>query len=463
MRTIEKLPGGKQIAYSIGHLGLSILINMVNLQLVYFYIPPEGSGLDLFIPQAVFLVVLNTLTLLVASGRLFDAITDPWIAHLSDGWKGRQGRRIPFLKVGALPAALLCILLFVPVSQEAGWVNIVWLLVIQLLFYLFLTVYAIPYLALLPELGHTTLDRLNLSTWLSITYALGIIMAAQVPIFADIFAGVLHLTDAVRALQFAIAFVACLAIIFMWVPAVFIDESRYCESIPTAMPLFDSLKRTFRNKNFAYYAVAELAFFIGLSIMTTGFLYYITVLLQLEETMMSVLMPVMIVISFLFYPAVNLVARKKGKKGLIVASFLLMSVVFLMIYFMGNVPLGNLTQAYLITVSFAVPLAFVAILPIAVLADIAEHDRLKTGIKQEGMYFAARTLMQKFGQTLGIVLFAMATSFGKDVGDDLGIRLSGIMGFLLCACAALYFMKYNERELLADIERMQRERGVEVR
>ncbi|MCB0296747.1 MAG: MFS transporter, partial [Calditrichaeota bacterium] len=73
MKPLPKLPLPKQLAYATGQLGWSTLINIVNLQLVYFYIPPSDAGIPGFITQAVFLVVLNTLTLIAASGRLFDA------------------------------------------------------------------------------------------------------------------------------------------------------------------------------------------------------------------------------------------------------------------------------------------------------------------------------------------------------------------------------------------------------
>jgi GPH family glycoside/pentoside/hexuronide:cation symporter len=61
------------------------------------------------------------------------------------------------------------------------------------------------------------------------------------------------------------------------------------------------------------------------------------------------------------------------------------------------------------------------------------------------MFFASRTLMQKFGQTTGVVSFAMLTTLGRDVGDDLGIRLSGLVGFVLCFVAAVVFSRYQER------------------
>ena len=68
------------------------------------------------------------------------------------------------------------------------------------------------------------------------------------------------------------------------------------------------------------------------------------------------------------------------------------------------------------------------------------------------MFFAARTLMQKLGQTLGIVVFAALTTFGRNPGDDLGIRLSGVAGFVLCLLAGIVFIRYGERKLLTELQ-----------
>ncbi|MFN3705762.1 MAG: MFS transporter, partial [Thermoflexales bacterium] len=182
---VEELPLTRQFAYAIGQLGWSTLVNIVGLMLVYFYVPPDDAGIPFFINQVVLLGILNVVSLVAASGRLVDAITDPIIASLSDRLNHRLGRRIPFMLAGAFPSALFCMLMFTPpVGGISVW-NMIWLVVIQALFYTALTAYVTPYFALLPELGHTSTRRLNLSTWISITYALGIIVAAQTPSLAD--------------------------------------------------------------------------------------------------------------------------------------------------------------------------------------------------------------------------------------------------------------------------------------
>lgn len=450
--SVQRLPLGKQITYSIGQLGWSILISCINLNLVYFYIPPEGSGIQIFITQVVFLVVLNTIAILAVLGRLFDAITDPIIANLSDRWKGKRGRRIPFLMAGAFPAALFCTLMFVPIVNGESSLNILWLFVMQVFFYLFLTVYVTPFFALLPELGHTATERLNLSTWISITYALGIMVASQVPAIGNGMAGLLGISGKAAGIQLGVGTVAFIAMLLMFVPVLTIDEKKYAEGQPSNVPLMEALKRTFRNTNFIYYVVADFSYFMGLTIIMTGLLYYITVLLGLADTMMGILLPLMIVVSFVFYPLVNIMARKFGKKILVTGAFLFMGAIFFFIFFLGKVPGSATLQAYLVVILYSIPLSFLGILPNAVLADIAEHDAQTTGIRQEGMFFAARTLMQKFGQTFGLLIFAVLTSLGKDPGNDIRIRISGLFGFGLCLIAGVYFLRYNEKKVLAEMK-----------
>ncbi len=457
------LPGRLQLAYALGQLGWSTLANIIGIQLVYFYIPPENAGLPYLVTQATFLVVLNAISLIAASGRLWDAITDPLIAWLSDRSKHPKGRRIPFLKYGSLPAALFCALMFLPPDSQPTVLNIVWLVSMQTLFYLFLTVYVTPFFALIAELGHTATERLNLSTWISITYALGIIVAAQTPAIASALQSGFAL-PAAASFQLAIAILCALAFLFMLLPPLFIDEKKYCAAVPSEVPIVAALAKTFRNQNFIYYVIADFAYFAALSIIMTGLLYYTTVLLfpndaEHGKQITGVLLAVMVVVSFVFYPIVNLLAKKIGKKPLVVGALIFYGLVFLCVYILGKPLLTALfspdLQAYLLIILASIPISFLGILPNAILADIAENDALKSGIRQEGMYFAARTLMQKLGQTFGIMTFAGLTTLGKDPGNDLGIRLSGVVGFLLAVVAGIVFIKYREKELLAETARLE--------
>ncbi len=107
---------------------------------------------------------------ITAFGRIFDAFTDPMIASLSDRCTSKHGRRIPFLKWASLPLALSTVLVFWSPVNKNSRINAVFLLVMILAYYLSITAYCTPYNALIPELGHTQQERLNISTVISFTF-----------------------------------------------------------------------------------------------------------------------------------------------------------------------------------------------------------------------------------------------------------------------------------------------------
>ncbi len=439
---IESLPTSKQILYSFGQLGTSIAVNIVAVALVFFYLPPDSAELPELITTSTFLGVLNALVLVAASGRLLDAVTDPIVANLTDRSTNPRGRRIPFMGKAGLPVAVFLVMMFVPpTSSTSGW-NIVWLVVVQAGFYVSLTFYLTPFYALTPDMGHTPNERLNLATWTSVTFALGIVVAGSTPLLAAALEDGAGLSP-LRSFQAAVAILAVLALFLMYIPVFTIDERRYSSGEPSSTPVLAALRESFSMPDFRRLVLAEFTYFTGLTIAQTGLLFYVTVLLEQEEELVASLLAVLVVGSLLFFPFVNLAARRFGKKPLIVMSLVWMALVFLGVLWLGKLAIDPIAQAYLLIIALSVPVAFLSVLPFATLCDVAEYDSQRSGQAREGMFVAARTFMQKGGQTTGILLFAALTTFGRDVGDDLGIRLSGIAGFALCVTAAMFFLSYR--------------------
>ncbi len=160
----------------------------------------------------------------------------------------------------------------------------------------------------------------------------------------------------------------------------------------------------------------------------------------------------MVILSLAFYPVVRWLAQWLGKKILLIGSLWMVSVIFLGVCFLGGYPIPKFLQAYMLVSLYSVPLSFLGVLLPTILADIVEHDKRRTGQSKEAMFFAARTFLQKFGQTFGVLVFAALTTFGKDPGDDLGIRLSGVVGFVLCLGGGIAVTRYKEKRLLEEIE-----------
>jgi GPH family glycoside/pentoside/hexuronide:cation symporter len=441
---IAKLSISKQIIYASGMVGWSIVTNIVIVMLPFFYLPPSNAGLITLIPQLLVFGLINIMTFITVSGRLFDAIYDPFIASLSDRSKNPKGRRIPFMKWAILPIILFCCLTFYPIVMAQSIYNAIWITGTLVLFFMAATTYTIPYNALLPELAQTPYEKVHLSSLQQAGFVIGMIISALVNNIADVVQLMSGFESRNLALQYTIWGLCLFAGVMMALPVIFISEKKYSISVPSHLPLWPALKQTFKQPNFKYFLIADFSFYMSLSIISSGLLFFVTVLLHLKASVGGVLMAVMVIVSLLFYPLVNYLAKKFGKKPVILFSFALMSLVFVAINFLGQFPISAHIQIYTLFLCASFPLASLGILPNAILAEIAEQDALITGENREGMFYAVRYLFVKLGQTFGIATFAFLTVYGKNPGHDLGLRLNGLCGFILCVFAFLFFSRFKD-------------------
>ena len=109
----------KIITYGLGMAGWSIMFNLISVMIIYFYMPPVDSGLPVLIPQVNLFGVFTIFSLILASGRVFDAVTDPIIAWLSDRSGLKLGRRRPFMMIALVPTLVFTLLIFNP-TQSGG-------------------------------------------------------------------------------------------------------------------------------------------------------------------------------------------------------------------------------------------------------------------------------------------------------------------------------------------------------
>lgn len=441
---IKELPLRKQIAYASGMMGWSTMTNIIIVMLPYFYLPPNNSGLTPLVPQLLVFGAFNILSLIAASGRLFDAFYDPYIASVSDGSKNPNGRRIPIMRYAIIPAMIFCTLIFHPLVDSESTKNAWWLTLILIAFFMSVTTYIIPYNALLAEMAHTPDKKVRLSTFQQVGFVMGMILSALTNNFADLIRDIFHVTERMHALQYTIFGLSIFSGIAMAMPVLFINEKQYSEGRPTHIALIPAIKNTFRNVNFKYYLISDFAYYTALSIISSGLLYFVTVLLKLPESNGGMFMGIMVVLSLLFYPFINYGARRFGRKALVMSAFAVLGIIFVTIYFLGKLPFSPVQQMLILVVSASFPLAALGILPNAILADIAQKDTEETGENHEGMFFAVKYLFVKLGQTLGIAAFAMLTVYGKDPGNDFGLRLNGVVGFVLCIFALLFFSRFKE-------------------
>lgn len=446
----EKLPFKKQVSYALGQFGWSMLAGIMNSFLVYYYIPTSQSGIEIRVPQVTFFGVLSIIGLIMMIGRFFDAVTDPLIATLSDRSTSKAGRRISFMKKASIPFALLTVLVFWSPIDGVHWLNAVFLAVTLLLFYLFLTMYVTPYMALMSELGHTPEERLNLSTYISVTWFLGFAVASQSAVIWKIFveAGM----EKPVAMRLTFAILSLIAFVLMMMPVWTIDEKKYCESAPSNLKMIESIKATFKQRDFRIFVYSDLVYWVAITIFQSAMIYYMTILLELPEAMSGLLIVLLGIGSFLFYAPINVVAKKIGKKKMLILAFIMFVIAYLYSTMLGALPLASNIQAYILVALAAIPMAIFGIIPNVIIADIAEYDARQSGVRREAMYFGTRTFMSKIGQMISMVVLSSLLLIEKNNSQVLGVRLTALSAAIFCFVGLIVFVFYDEKKILKGLK-----------
>ncbi len=448
--------------YALGQLGWSILGGLVSNLLVNYYLPDStDGGLKTFIPQGAILIGLTVIGIITAIGRVFDAVTDPIIANFSDNCKAKKGKRIPFLRWSALPFAVVTVLVFCATFDNQG-LNVAWLSIFLMLFYLGMTAYCTPYNALLPVLGHEQEDRMNISTYISLTYIVGTGVAFGANIIWTSLAKATGM-DYYLAAKLVIILEATIALVCMWVPAFGIKETDFNIEQQKSENAFKSLKKTFSNKHFRLFVVSDILYWIGITIFNTGFLYYVSNLLNCYD-MYMLLFIFMTFVTFVCYIPANILTKKFGKKRMVIIGFIAFAIAFGVCALAGKITfIPNVVYGFIICVFVGIPLAILGIVPQAIVADIAEQDYIKTGENHDGMFYAARTFAFKIGQGVAMIIFTSLAVIGQYTtqnaeGEEilantgLGYRISLIVALVFSVLAAVALLFYNEKDVMGTIE-----------
>ena len=448
--------------FAVGQLGWSILGGLINTWLVTFYLPTSGSveaGAKFYVPTGLVVFgVLTVLGLIAFICRIFDAVTDPWIASLSDRSTNPKGRRIPFMKRAAIPFAVIAVLVFfAPVNGVSG-VNIAWVLCTLILFYLFMTMYCTPYNALISEFGKTQEDRMYISTAISLTFFFGTLIAYLPFVFAGVLQGM--------AVSFAWSYRACfivlaaVALVCMLIPVFKLNEKEFVDAVPSDSNAIKSLGKTFQNKDFVKFAASDIAYWIGLTLFQTGLPFFVKVSMELDASWAMLFMGGMTVLSACFYPFVSKLVSKFGKKKLVIAGFLGLALAYVVTALIGVVPgFKGIVPGILIVVISAFPMALLGIIPQAIVADVAEEDAIVTGEKREGMFFAARTFAMKMGQSVAMLVFTSLAVLGTTqdlksndlTASPIGLRIVAIVAICFCVLGAVILAAYDEKKVMKTI------------
>jgi GPH family glycoside/pentoside/hexuronide:cation symporter len=420
---------------------------------LYFYLPPQGRGLEPQVPTAAFWGPLTAFGAAMLLGRAVDSLADPLVGHLSDRSRSRHGRRRVFLMAAIAPLCALPALALFPPAAPGSAANAFFLALLLSGFFAAFASYVVPLLALLPELARATTERTRLSTWAG---AAGLAVGLGFPSLA--FAGAswaqqalaLSAPTALRAIALASALLA------LGLCALPIARLRAASSAgaPSPLGLGAALRATLHDVPFMLHVLAQLFLVLAVGLLAPLLPYLAVSLLRRDEAFVAVLsLPVALgtIAGLALLPRI---LGAFGPRRTLLGAALLAAPCLALWSQLGPeqvaLALGSLA---LIGASVA---AF-AVLPYLILGQVIDADAARCGTSRAAFYFGVQGFALKWVRGVGGALLAwLFATWGNSPEQPGGIRAAELLGAGCMLVAAALVWAYPEARVLAQAARVTR-------
>ncbi|MHA0042919.1 MFS transporter [Deinococcus sp. PEB2-63] len=327
---------------------------------------------------------------------LYNAANNPLIGFLSDRTRSRWGRRIPYVRFGALPSLLLFGLLFsAPFSgTDQPVALLVYFVVMFILWEGFATAVGTGYLALLPEMFRTYRERTDVAWRMNAVQIFGLLVGLALP---PLLAGMIGWT----AMAWVFAALAAAAI-FTGLGGLFERPG----SAGRELGFLTALRATFTHRAFLIVVAALTMRFFATGTLAAGMGFYVRYSLGIEGGAATTLLlaGAFVTAGLALYPWRTFIAPRLGPRGTLMLAFGLTAV--------SLIPLAlvnSLVGAAITTVLFGAALAGLILMGDVILADVIDDDELRSGQRREGMYYGMAGFITTLSTALTSQTFGAVT------------------------------------------------------
>ncbi|MCC4246390.1 MFS transporter [Stappia indica] len=322
--------------------------------------------------------------------RLADAISDPLVGLAADRFHPPLGRRRGWLALAALPAALAAFMILTP-PDGAGWVYLLgWGLALSLGY----TAAIIPYTAWGAELADDYHGRSRVAGAREGMVLVGTLVAISVPALVEA-SGAGNQGDALAVLAWLVALALPLTV--MLAIRALPEPAEPARALPG---LRQGLAHLAANRPFVRLLIAFVVNGFANGLPATLFLFFVARVLEAPQMQGPFL--------FLYFfcgiagvPLWIAVSKRLGKHRSWSFAMLGACAIFALVPLLGP---GDLVGFAAICVLTGLALGADLALPSAIQADVIDVDRLATGSRRSGLYFALWGLATKLSLALAVGL-----------------------------------------------------------
>ena len=348
-------------------------------------------------------------------GIVWDAVNDPLVGLLTDRMHSRWGRRRPFLLWFAIPFGLSFVILWSAPNWNSQLALLIYVTLSFMIADTLQTLISVPYLSLTPELTPDYDERTKLTSFRSFFQLAGTLLISVVA--PNIVNGVV-ITGGTQQQGYMLAgaIFGAIGAVPLILIALFIKENAPPEQAE-ALPLRETLRVAWQNIPFRYAAgifmlnwaagdmiIAVFQHFLRYWV-ASGNLVATVNILGFDIAIVSAFFAVMISISILFIRFWLWVARLRNKRE---AYMLGMGVWVIAQLIFFTIQPGQVNYLLLVAALTGVGVSAAYVLPDSLFADIIEWDELRTGRRQEGIYFGIRAFIRKLSGALVVFLALQA-------------------------------------------------------
>ncbi len=467
--TTTKVPFGQKVAFGVGMLANQMFPAALGIFMVVLVqdlgFPGWMWGVIYFFP------------------RIFDAFTDPIMGFISDNTKSRWGRRRQYVFLGALIMGASFIIMWQLYRANGIDYNFTYIMIWSFIFYLGLTIFSVPYVAMGYEMSNDFHERTNI---MAVAQWIGQWAWVIAPWFWVIMYDQNLFESADVATRTLAVWVGIACMIFAMVPAIFIkSKSTKNENYSplnfkniggSLWKILYGFVEAFKIKPFRQLCIATFLVFNAFNTIAAFTFFIIVYHLFGGDAGAAGIWPTLfgslgaLGTTFLVIPIVTKMSKIVGKKKAFLYSQGISILGYLMLWFLF-IP-GKPYMFIIALPFFSFGIGSLFVLMMSMTADVIDLDELNTGQRREGTFGAIYWWMVKFGFAIagglsGVIMSSVGFDSGAETqteGAIIGLRVafSGlpILGTLV---AMLVMRNYEVTEAKAHEIREELDRRKAVK
>ena len=432
MMTKNKVSAGQKIAFGFGMLANQMFPAALG---VFIIVLVQDLG---------FAAILWGIIQFVP--RIFDAITDPIMGFISDNTKSKWGRRRQYVFIGALIMGLAYVAMWQLHKDDGVVYNFIYFLSWSLLFYLGLTIFSVPYVAMGYEISEDFHERTEI---MAVAQFIGQWAWVIAPWFWVILYDPAWFPDgADQGVRELSIWVAIPCTIFALIPALFIkskstlDRSEFLpisaqHILRSVRGIFASAFEAFKIPQCRQIAGATFLIFNSFNVIAAYTFLIIVHYLFNSDPASAGNWPAMhgsvgaLITTFLVIPIITKMSKVLGKKKAFIVSQLISIIGYVLFWFLFVPGKPYLFLFALPFHSFGIGSLFTIMMSMT--ADVCDLDELQTGKRREGVLGAVYWWMVKLGFGIAALLGGFILSVvGFDAENVTESAVTGMRLFYTC-------------------------------